>query len=229
VPRYTITNFSRGEFGPELYGRVDVLQYNAGAKELTNFLIQRYGGAAFRPGWRFVGEVDDAAKSHRYMPFQFSNEQAYVTVLGDEQLRLLAMGGFVTEDDLKITGMDFNATVTVAVAFHDYVIGDRVYIDGTDVPGLNGRFATVTAVPDASHVTLNVDSTAFGALTTSTGIVRVGPPTPPPAPEPPPPAPPPDPDPPTTTSPTVPPGTGGGTGTYYGGGQGGFHDFGAIP
>src|SRR5437773_10533889 len=101
MPRQAITNFSRGEFAPELYGRVDIPQYNAGARELTNFIIQRYGGVSFRPGFRFVGEVDDIDWNYRYVPFQFSVDQAYVMVFGDVQVRFLADGGMVAEDNQK--------------------------------------------------------------------------------------------------------------------------------
>lgn len=215
MPRYTITNFSRGEFGPQLYGRVDVPQYNAGAKEITNFIIQRYGGVGFRPGFRFVGEVDDKTKKYRYIPFQFSIDQAYVMVLGDAQLRLLASGGIVTETDLKVQGATKAAQCVLQIAFHDMVIGDRIYLDGiTGMIELNGRFAKVVGVPDASHVTIDVNSTGFTTYTGSTGIIRSGAPTPPPTPPAPPPAPPAAPPPPTTTSPT-PSTTPSSPGTYY--------------
>jgi hypothetical protein len=211
MPRQSITNFSRGEFGPELYGRVDIPQYNAGAKELTNFIIQRYGGAAFRPGFRFVGEVDDAAGAYRYMPFQFSVEQAYVIVYGDSAMRLLADGGMVTEDDLKIISATRANPIVVEVPFHDMIVGDRVYLDGNSgMEELNGRFAKVADVIDDNHIALSVDSTAFGNLTDSTGIVRTEAPAPPPDPEPAPPPPPPPPPPPITTA----DGATAGAGTY---------------
>jgi hypothetical protein len=210
MARQSITNFSRGEFGPELYGRVDIPQYNAGAKELTNFIIQRYGGVAFRPGFRFVGEADATDGTYRYMPFQFSVEQAYVIVYGESAMRLLAGGGFVTEEDLKIVSATQANQIVIEVPFHDMTVGQRVYIDGiSGMEELNGRFAKVVAVPDADHITLDINSTNFAALTDSTGIVRTEAPTPPPDPEPAPPPPPPPPPPPTTTG-----GGSGGSGTY---------------
>lgn len=199
MSRLAITNFSKGEFGPELYGRVDIPQYSAGVKTGRNFLIQRYGGMMFRPGFRFAGEVDDPAGLYRLTAFQYSIDQAYIQLHGDSQTRFLAEGGFVIEDDLKIEDATYGATTTFHVPFHGYAVGERAWINGTNVSGLNNRFATVIAVPDADHVTLDIDSTGFPALTTSTGIVRSGAPAPPPAPEPAPPAPPaPDPAPITT-------------------------------
>lgn len=222
MPRLAITNLSKGEFAPELYGRVDIPQYGAGTKQSRNFLIQRYGGQAFRPGFRFAGEVDDPDGTYRLMSFQYSIDQAYIELLGDEQMRVLAEGGFVLEEDLKIVSATKAAQIVIEVPFHDYVVGERVWIDGiSGMTELNNRFATVVAVPDANHVTLDVDSTAFGALTDSTGVVRVGAPAAPPAPEAPPAAPPAEPDPPTTGTPGSDLGGGGGgvgPGNWHGGG-----------
>lgn len=199
MPRYAITNFSRGEFGPALYGRVDIPQYNAGAKELTNFIIQRYGGASFRPGFRFVGEANPT-KTHRYLPFEFSVEQAYVSVLEDSKQWLLANGGYVAEDDLQIVSVTAGNPTILEVPFHDMAVGDPIYVDGvTGMLELNGRFSSVVSVPDADHIGVDIDSTAFAAFIDSTGIVRTEAPTPPPDPEPAPP-PPPDPAPPPTTA-----------------------------
>jgi hypothetical protein len=223
MARLAITNLSKGEFGPELYGRVDIPQYNAGVKEGLNFLIQRYGGMSFRPGFHFAGEVDNAANEYRLSAFQYSIDQAYVLLHGEAQTRFLAEGGFVVEDDLKIVSATLAGSIVVQVPFHSYVVGERVWIDGiTGMEELNNRFAKVIGVPDASHATLDIDSTSFGALTGSTGIVRGAPPTPPPAPEAPPAAPPAEPAPPVTSTPTIDPGgglPGSGPGTWKKGTQ----------
>jgi hypothetical protein len=214
MPRQTITNFSRGEFGPQLYGRVDVPQYSAGAKEITNWIIQRYGGAAFRPGFRFVGEARDATKTHRYVPFVYSMEQAYVLALEDSRMNVIANGGLVTYDNLKILSVTPGITTILEIAFHDFVAVSRIYIDGVVVmEELNGRFAAVLSVPDANHVEVNVDSTSFGAFVSSDGITRTGAPVAPPAPEAPPPAPP---------APEPPPSTAGPGTTTEEGGTGGY-------
>lgn len=201
--RETITNFSRGEFGPELYGRVDVPQYSAGARRLRNFIIQRYGGVAFRPGMRIVHEVDDVTKDYRLLPFSYSIDQTYVLLLGDSKMRVLANGGAVLEEDLKILGATLANPCVLNIPFHALSVGDRVYIDGlTGMPQLNGREAKVTAVPDASNVAININSSAFAALTDSTGITRSAAPAAPPTPEAPPAAPPPPPAPPPTGNPS---------------------------
>lgn len=210
--RLPITNFSRGEFGPQLYGRVDVPQYNAGAKQLVNFIIQRYGGVRFRDGFRFVAPIlGDDVDAVKLIPFQASIEEAYVLVMRDSEMNVAALGGMVLEEDLKIEAQTDGATTLLNVLLHGYSVGDDVFLTGNvGVDGkLEGRFAKVTQVVDANNIRVDIDSTAASALTSSTGISRSVPPAPPPTPEPPPPAPPPPPEPPDVGG-----GSGSGTGEY---------------
>ena len=218
--RLPITNFSRGEFGPQLYGRVDLPQYGAGAKRLTNFVVQKYGGVRFRDGFRFIAPIDCGSsagmdKMVRLVPFQYSIEQAYVLVLGDYNMSLAAAGGMVLEDNLKITAVSVAGSVlTLTVAYHDYAVGECIYFSGiVGWEELNGRFAQVTAVPNANQFKINIAGAAgWGSFVSSDGITRTAAPTPPPVPETPPPPPPLPPDPPPT----------GGTGTDTGQSGGGY-------
>jgi hypothetical protein len=200
--RQVISNFSRGEFGPQLYGRVDVPQYSAGAKKLTNFPPQRYGGVAFRPGFRYVYELSTEI-NQRLVPFQYSNEQAYMLTMADEEMYVTALGAMVIEDNLKITAATNAAQGVFTVALHAYVVGDPVFLSGLTGAWavLNGKTATVVAVPGADQVTLDVDTSSLGAFTSSDGTTRVSPPAAPEPPEPPLPPPPPAPEPPHTGTP----------------------------
>lgn len=216
--RKPITNFSRGEFGPELYGRVDIPQYEAGAKKLKNFIVQRYGGAAFRPGFRYVSAIPDVARIS-LIPFQYSIEASYVLVMSELTMSLAANGGMVVEEDLKIVSVSYGATTTLEIPFHDYAIGDRINLSGNTGPlGLNGRSVKVLSVPGANHVEVELNSIGFEALTASTGTVRVATPVAPPAPEAPLPAPPPPPEAPVTDVNTYEPPT------YFDGSEGGTYD-----
>lgn len=194
------TNFTKGELAPELHARIDTSQYGAGAKRVRNFIIQRYGGLSFRPGFRLVLEADNTDKEIRYVPFQYNIEQSYIMVLEDQTLRLLTKGGAVLEQDLEVTAVTKAINAQVTAAFHGLAVGDRVYFSGlTGMTQLNGLSATVVSVIDANNFTIDVNTTGFGTFIASTGEVRVGAPAPPPAPEPPPPTPAPPPeDPPTT-------------------------------
>ncbi len=195
------SNFTKGELAPELQARIDTNQYAAGAKRVRNWIIQRYGGLSFRPGFRVVGEVDSLDETLRYIPFQYNIEQAYVLTIGNEGMRLLAGGGFLTEENVNITDIAKavnNAQVTQP--FHGYLVGDRIYFSGiTGMVELNGQVGRVTAVIDADNYLIDINTSGYGTFLSSDGTVRVGAPPPPPTPPAPPPVPTPQPEPPTTT------------------------------
>jgi len=200
-----LPNFSKGEIAPALYGRIDTNQYNAALKRARNFIVQKYGGVTFRPGTRLVGKVDDPTQAVRLAPFQFSIDQAYALMLQQGIMRPMALGGFVLEQNTGILGATRANPCVLEVPFHGYSVGDRIYLNGIiGMVELNNRFAKVTAVPDAGHIAIDIDSTNFTPFASSDGTVNSAPPPPPPAPPPvPPPYVPPD-----------PPDVGGGGGNY---------------
>lgn len=191
-------NFSKGEIGPELIGRVDVSAYNAGLERARNVQVRKYGGITKRPGTRLVAEVYDASKPVRLIPFQFSITQAYALEMGQGYMRPAALGGIVLNEALVVTSITNAVNAQVSAAYHGYSVGDQVYfadIDGMEE--INGRVATVVEVVNSGSFTADVDTRTFGVFTGSTGgIIRSGPPDPePPAPDVPPvvaPDPPPD-------------------------------------
>jgi hypothetical protein len=211
VSTIPFSNFTKGEIAPELQARIDTNQYASAARRVRNFIIQRYGGLSFRPGFRLVGEADSVDEKTRYIPFQYNMEQAYMMSFEDERARLMAEGGFIVEDDLQITAITNGVNAQLTVAYHDYVVGDRLVLNGiVGMVELNGRTARVMSVPDANNFTIDVDTTIYSPFISSTGTTRVATPTPPP-PDPPAPTPPPPPPPP---PPVV---GGGGTGGRIGG------------
>lgn len=200
------TNFTKGEVAPELQARIDTNQYGAAVRKAKNFIIQRYGGLSFRPGFRLVAEVDDTTKNTRYMPFQYNMEQAYVIALEDGRGRLLAGGGMIAEENLKITAITRATNATVTAAFHDYAVGDRIFFSGiVGMTELNTRTAIVVSVIDANNFTIDIDTTSFGEFVSSDGAERTGAPTPPPPDPTPPPPPPPPPEPPVIATPNFEP------------------------
>jgi hypothetical protein len=192
MPKQIITNLSKGELGPELYGRIDTPQYSAGAKRARNFIVQRYGGLAFRPGFRFVADADDVETPIRYFPFENSLDYAYVLAATEGSFRPLALGGSILEDNLRILSITQESQAILEVAYHAMAVGDRFFLDGIEgMAELNGRFGVIVAIVDASHVRTDIDTSAFEPFTSSDGTSRSGAPAPPPpAPTPPPPAPP---------------------------------------
>ena len=81
------TNFSKGELSPRIEGRPDLAGFHEGAKEITNFLLLRQGGAERRPGTRFVNEVKDSTRDTILIPFEFSVNDSYQLEFGHLYIR----------------------------------------------------------------------------------------------------------------------------------------------
>lgn len=193
--RAGLFNFSKGELGPELQGRIDVAAYGAAVREARNVVILKYGGLQRRPGTRLVYEIpepeagwDDPDSAARLIPFEYSIEQSYSLLFTQAQMRPLAFGGAVLEEELAITAITNAANAQVTVAYHEYEVGDEVFptgIAGEIGALLNGQVWRVVSVVNANNFTIDADTTGLAAFTAATGgITRPGAPPPPPPPPP---------------------------------------------
>lgn len=94
------TNFTSGELGPDMLGRVDLAQYPNGAAELRNGVVKTTGGFTRRSGSYYGGPAKSNATRTRMVPFMVSTLVAYHLEFGLNYLRiwrnralLLASGG----------------------------------------------------------------------------------------------------------------------------------------
>jgi hypothetical protein len=93
-------SFAAGELSPSLYARVDFAKYKVGAAKMLNWFTDYRGGAATRPGTRYICETLNSlegnpdAKSH-LIPFSFSTEQTYMLILGNFTMQVIKQGGLV--------------------------------------------------------------------------------------------------------------------------------------
>jgi hypothetical protein len=101
MPRVSpaISNFTAGEYSPQMFGQIDLASYPNACRLMRNFICRVHGGAQKRPGTIFVGEVKYSAKDTRIIPFQYSTTQTYVLEIGDSYMRVYVDGGQVLNDD----------------------------------------------------------------------------------------------------------------------------------
>lgn len=118
------TNFTAGAFSPLLFSRVELDKYRNGAEVLTNFIVQRYGGAKKRGGTQFIYEVKTSAKATRVIPFVYSRTQAYVLEFGEDYIRFFTNGGVV-----ESTG----SPVEVVSPYQESELFDIKYAQSADV------------------------------------------------------------------------------------------------
>lgn len=133
-------SFSGGEIAPSLYARVDQDKYATGLRTCRNFLVMRHGGAANRPGTRFVAEVKDSTKKVKLIPFVFNDEQTYVMEFGEQYIRFFRAAAAIT-----VSGVAAWVTSTA------YVIGDLVLEGGVHYYAIQAHTSSgANQPPDAA-------------------------------------------------------------------------------
>ena len=95
MPRMIQRSFTSGELAPSVRTRADLGKYATGLALCENMLIKSQGGSYSRPGFRFVGELDDSSKRARLIPFSFNTEQTYVLVFEHLKMFVIKDGGYV--------------------------------------------------------------------------------------------------------------------------------------
>ena len=99
-----ITNFTSGELSNRLFGRLDIEKYFNGARTLYNMIVQPHGPTTRRAGTKYIAEVRNSASSVRLIPFEFSNQQAYVIEAGHEYMRFFMDQGAIATPTGTVTG-----------------------------------------------------------------------------------------------------------------------------
>nr|8CK1_A Chain A, Tail Nozzle [Ribes] len=121
---YIQPSFAGGELAPSLQGRVDLARYAISLKTCRNFVVQPYGGASNRPGFRFNTACKYKNYATRLIPFSFNTEQTYVIEIGHQYMRFHRDGAPV---------LDGGEPVEVATSWHRDDIFEIKYVQSADV------------------------------------------------------------------------------------------------
>ncbi|WP_250533980.1 hypothetical protein [Caballeronia sp. AZ10_KS36] len=125
-------SFAAGEITPELFGRVDLDQFQTGLATCRNFITLPHGPAANRPGFAFVLETKNSAKKSRLIPFSYSTTQTMALEFGDGYVR------FHTEGKTLLT-TDGSAVYEVATPYAEADLFDLHYVQSADVLTITHR------------------------------------------------------------------------------------------
>lgn len=117
-----LRSFAGGELAPGLYARADLARYVTSARTIRNFLVRRHGGAANRPGFKYVGTVKTSADRTSLRPFHFkAADRSFAIECGSGYFRFIRNGAYVT-----VSGVAAWSNVTA------YVPGDLVESGGVN-------------------------------------------------------------------------------------------------
>jgi hypothetical protein len=118
-------SFAAGEITPELFGRVDLDQFQTGLALCRNFVTLPHGPAVNRAGTAYVLETRASQLRTRLIPFTYSTTQTMVLEFGQYYIRFHTQGKTLLEAALaaSVTGN----TVTAA---NTYSNGEWVFLTG---------------------------------------------------------------------------------------------------
>jgi hypothetical protein len=162
-------SFSAGELSPQLWDRVDIDKYHAGAALMSNFFVDFRGGASNRAGTQYALQCLDSTMPSRVIPFTFSTLQTYALCFG--------LGPAFSAG---VSGAANNGSGAIRLT-----LGTTVGLMNSNRMTVSGVLGTVEAngewpiqVIDASHVDLlgstyqNAYSSG-GTVSVNTGAMRV--------------------------------------------------------
>ncbi|CAB3624693.1 hypothetical protein [Achromobacter pestifer] len=118
-------SFARGEISPELFGRVDLPQYQTGLATCLNFVTLPHGPAQNRAGFGFVRATKYSNQRSRLIPFSFNTEQTFALEFGNGYVRFHTMGATLVDGG----GVPYE----VATPYVEADIFDLHYVQSADV------------------------------------------------------------------------------------------------
>jgi len=125
MPTKTFTrSFAGGEISPEMFGRLDLTQYQTGVSEAKNFIILPHGPARARKGTQFVNTTKIDNKKVALLEFSYNNQQAYVIEAGHLYFRFHSLGGTV---------LNTGVPAEVVTPYTEDEVFDLHYVQSADV------------------------------------------------------------------------------------------------
>uniref|UniRef100_A0A6M3IRG6 Putative tail tubular protein n=1 Tax=viral metagenome TaxID=1070528 RepID=A0A6M3IRG6_9ZZZZ len=125
-------SFVGGEFGPSLFGRTDITQYQYACETVENFLVRPYGSLISTPGTKYVAEVKSSGTNTRLIKFIFARNDSYVIEMGDSYFRFFTDGGAVTTGGGGVLEVAHSYSSTQIWDVQYAQINDVIYLSHAD-------------------------------------------------------------------------------------------------
>jgi hypothetical protein len=141
------------------------------AAQPTGSWISEHNEGANAPTLNVTVLEDTAKDPVRLIPFEFSTEQAYILEFGKGYMRVMKDGGVVLESTKAISATTNATPVVVTTATHGYADGDEVFITGTGVAAIDGKYWYIKVLTTTTFQLLG--STAPGSTSATGTSARV--------------------------------------------------------
>jgi len=121
-----LRSFAAGEITPELFGRVDLDQFQTGLALCRNFVTLPHGPAMNRAGTAYVLETKNSATRSRLIPFTYSITQTMALEFGVGYIRFHTNGQTLLD-------ADGSAVYEIATPYAEADLFDLHYVQSADV------------------------------------------------------------------------------------------------
>lgn len=158
-----------GEISPDMLGRIDSVQFQAGAARLRNFILRPQGVLVSRPGFSYVARTKSDAAA-RIVTFDSGPDDSLIVMIGAGWTRFFRDGAAITITGVRAFQGAVNCTfaaagVTVTQANHTHVEGDPVRFTTT------GTLPAQLVVGTTYYVRNVVALTSYELSATPTGAI----------------------------------------------------------
>ena len=146
------THMNTGEISDRLKGRVDLDKYKHACETLENFVVLPEGGVQRRSGIHYVSTAKSASAKTRLIPFQFTDDQAYVIEFGNEYCRFY-------KDDGRIESG--GSPVEIATTYETADLFDLMFAQSADTMFIAHRDFPPRQLTRSSHTSWAIADVAF--------------------------------------------------------------------
>lgn len=141
---------------------------------MRNFFVNYRGGAASRAGTQYIGMCKQAAPNAggtstsnppRFIPFQFNINQGYALEFGDQYMRVISNGAYVTETAKAVVSITQASPGVIDITGHGFSNNDWVY--GANIGGMTEFNGLIWIVQNVTANTFTLTDLFGSAINTS--------------------------------------------------------------
>lgn len=190
MPKLLQPALNGGELSPSLYARVDLARYGTHVKYAKNFICRQYGGMVNRPGFGRAEitknlndsnpEANPLYDTTRVLPFIFSQDIAYVVVLGSFYARFIYNGDYVRDGSNNIVEITTPWAISELFDIRYTQSADKLYMVHPDhaprvITRVTSNSFTIAEIEtkDGPFRRINSDEAIVVAASAQTGNVTI--------------------------------------------------------
>lgn len=160
-------NFVGGELSPSVRARSDIKVFANGCERLENFILETVGPIKYRTGSVFVNPTRRNALG-RWIPFQFSDTQAYLIECTPGFFRFYKDGGVIVDSDKSVTGITNAKPAVVTITAHGFSNEHELFFANTGFDVLDGKSFIVKNKTDNTFELYDEDGNAIDTISSGT-------------------------------------------------------------